>query len=100
MTSQPTTGHCLCGAIGFVADGEPLSATFCHCESCRRHSGAVAASFVTFRKEAVRWTGSERARYRSSPPVTRTFCGRCGSPLAYEHDDSADEIDLYLGEFD
>ena len=54
---------------------------------------------MTFHKEAVRWIGAECARYRSSPPVVRSFCGQCGSPLAYEHDNSADEVDLYLGAF-
>ena len=100
MTAPSATGRCLCGAIRFEVDGDPLSTNFCHCESCRRHGGGPAAAFVTFRKDAVRWSGAERARYRSSPPVVRTFCGRCGSPLAYEHDDSADEVDLYLGAFD
>jgi hypothetical protein len=100
MTAQPATGHCLCGAVRFEAEGEPLSTSLCHCESCRRHSGGVAAPFATFRKGAVWWSGAERVRYRSSPPVVRSFCGRCGSPLAYEHDGSAEEIDLYLGVFD
>ena len=100
MTAPSATGRCLCGAIRFEVDGDPLSTNFCHCETCRRHGGGPAAAFVTFRKDAVRWSGAERARYRSSPPVVRTFCGRCGSPLAYEHDDSADEVDLYLGAFD
>ena len=63
-------------------------------------AGGVAAPFATFRKDAVRWSGDERARYRSSPPVRRSFCGRCGSALAYENDGSPEEIDLYLGVFD
>jgi hypothetical protein len=101
MSAQPaTTGHCLCGAIRFAADGEPLAANLCHCESCRRHSGGAVAAFVTFAKDAVRWSGTERTSYRSSPPVIRSFCGNCGSSLAYEHDHSANEIDLYLGAFD
>ena len=100
MNEQSATGHCLCGAIRFAADSEPLSVNFCHCESCCRHTGSVAASFATFPKSAVRWSGAERLQYRSSPPVVRSFCGRCGSPMAYEHDDSAEEIDLYLGAFD
>jgi hypothetical protein len=94
------TGHCLCGAISFEAQGEPVSTNFCHCESCRRHTGAAAAAFVTFRRKAVRWQGPERVRYRSSPPVVRSFCGRCGSPLAYEHEGTPDDVDLYLGLFD
>lgn len=100
MTEGRATGHCLCGAIGFEAEGVPLAVSLCHCESCRRHSGGVAVPFATFRKYAVRWQGADRQRYRSSPPVVRSFCGRCGSPLAYEHDAMADEIDLYLGVFD
>ena len=47
----------------------------------------------------MRWAGAERASYRSAPPVVRSFGGRCGSPLAYEHDGPAGEIDLYLGAF-
>jgi hypothetical protein len=31
---------------------------------------------------------------RSSPPVTRTFCASCGTPLTYRHDDYADTIDI------
>ena len=100
MDEGTATGHCLCGAIGFEVEGEPLQVSLCHCESCRRDSGGVAAPFATFPKEAVRWHGAERQRYRSSPPVSRSFCGRCGSPLAYENDATSDEIDLYLGVFD
>ena len=84
MTESRATGHCLCGAIGFEAEGVPLAVSLCHCESCRRHSGGVAVPFATFRKDAVRWQGADRQRYRSSPPVVRSFCGRCGSPLFYE----------------
>jgi hypothetical protein len=100
MVTQLASGHCLCGAIRFKAHGEPLSTNFCHCESCRRHTGSVAASFVTFPKHAVDWSGGERARHRSSPSVSRSFCDSCGSPLTYEYDDFATQIDLYLGAFD
>ena len=69
MSAQPaTTGRCLCGAIRFAAEGEPLATNFCHCESCRRHSGGAVAAFVTFAKDAVRWNGSERTSYRSRHP--------------------------------
>ena len=100
MPEQSATGHCLCGAVRFEVEAEPVSTNFCHCESCRRHTGGVAASFVTFPTDTVRWSGAEPMQYRSSPPVIRTFCGRCGSSLAYAHDNSPEEIDLYLGAFD
>ena len=100
MNERSATGHCLCGAVRFQADGEPLSTGLYHCESCRRHTSSVVAAFATYPKNAVRWSGADRMRYRSSPSVVRSFCGRCGSPLAYENDHSADEIDLYLGALD
>src|SRR5687767_10010248 len=73
---------------------------FCHCESCRRHSGSLAAAFVDVPKAAVSWSGNERASYRSSSQVIRSFCGRCGSSLTYEHDLSPEQIALYIGSLD
>jgi hypothetical protein len=35
--------------------------------------------------------------YVSSPGVTRTFCGRCGSPIAYKSERVPNQIDLYVG---
>lgn len=32
--------------------------------------------------------------FRSSPPVERSFCGRCGTPLLYRHDDAPLTVDL------
>lgn len=58
-------------------------ASHCHCESCRR---SHAAAFVT-------WTAVAEAAFAvdagadllvafaSSPGVTRSFCGRCGTQL-------------------
>jgi hypothetical protein len=44
-------------------------------------------------------TGSPVA-FRSSPPVLRTFCGRCGTPLTYRHDESPDTGDITTASFD
>ena len=34
------------------------------------------------------------AEFPSSPAVTRSFCGRCGTPLTYSHADYSDRIDV------
>jgi hypothetical protein len=39
-------------------------------------------------------------RYASSAGVTRSFCPRCGTPLAYFHEASPTTIDLTLGSVD
>jgi len=92
-------GHCLCGAVEFEASGEPRWVAYCHCASCRRHTGSPVTCFVNFPLDAVRFDAMP-ARYASSPGVTRRFCARCGTPIAYETDKRPGEIDIYVNAFD
>ncbi len=78
------TGGCHCGAIRYEAIGEPLYVPYCHCNSCRRTTGAPVVLFVNFEAKSVRFTKGERRIYNSSADVNRTFCGDCGTPLTYE----------------
>ena len=100
MSQEKLTGHCYCGAVSFEISGKSDWVGHCHCESCRRHSGSVMTTFAGFRPEQVTFTGAPPGRYRSSDGVTRSFCGQCGSPVAYESDDRPGEIHLQLGLFD
>jgi hypothetical protein len=80
------TGGCMCGAVRYEASGDPISLIFCHCESCRRHTGAPVVALAGFKLEQVRFTLGERATYESTPGVQRGFCSRCGTPLTWEGD--------------
>jgi hypothetical protein len=40
------------------------------------------------------------ARFQSSPPVTRSFCATCGTPLAYQHTDNPNAIELTTATLD
>ena len=91
-------GHCLCGQLRFTAEGQPQWVGYCHCASCRRHTGSPVACFVNFKSARVRFLG-QRTRYQSSPGVSRSHCAICGTPIAYETSRRADEIDLYLNSF-
>jgi hypothetical protein len=100
MVQFPQEGGCLCGAIRFRLDAAPLRIGWCHCQSCRRHTGAPAAAFADCARADVTLTRGAPAIYRSSPKVRRGFCGACGSTLSYEHEDVAKEIHLHIGAFD
>jgi hypothetical protein len=92
-------GGCLCGAVRYRATGAPGLPTLCHCASCRRAAGAPAVAWVTFAPERFAFVRGEPARFRSSPPVVRSFCGRCGTPLTYVHEAFAG-VDVTTGSLD
>lgn len=98
---MPTTGRCLCRAVTFAFDGAPLWVAHCHCDSCRRQTSSALATFVGVRAEQVRFSGLAPARYESSPGVIRSFCPKCGSPIAFEAEGKfPGEVHLFLGTLD
>ncbi len=44
-------GGCLCGAIRYQTTDMPFDADHCHCNQCRKSTGAV----VMFNTEQVTW---------------------------------------------
>ncbi|MDH3219173.1 MAG: GFA family protein [Gammaproteobacteria bacterium] len=100
MKDAKLSGHCYCGAIRFEINGASDWVGHCHCESCRRASGSVMTTFAGFRPDQVVFTGAMPNRYTTADGVTRSFCGQCGSPVAYENAQRPDEIHLQLGLFD
>jgi hypothetical protein len=91
------TGGCLCGAVRFVAEGEPYRVGLCHCLDCRKHGGAPFGAFAMFPAERVTFSGDMSATYASS--ARRRFCRSCGSPV-FDRDEGSDEVELHLGSFD
>jgi hypothetical protein len=86
--------------VRFRAAGQPKWVLWCHCESCRKHSGAPASVFVSYEHDALKITQGEIVKFDSSPGVKRGFCGRCGSTLSCENARFASEIHLHVGAFD
>ena len=107
LTSMPetdtvpdTTGHCLCGRTRYRGRGQPKWVLYCHCESCRRATGAPVTTFACFTEETFDFEGEAPARYQSSPGVWRTFCPQCGTPLTYQAADLPGEVHLLVGSAD
>ena len=98
--SDRIEGGCLCGAVRFVAAGEPVNVSWCHCQSCRKHSGAPVSVFVAIRREAYEVTRGEITKFNSSPGRWRGFCARCGSTLTCEGEPSSAEVHFHIGSID
>ncbi|MFI4935784.1 MAG: GFA family protein [Caulobacterales bacterium] len=75
------TGGCLCGAVRYEAEGEPLFAGYCFCEDCRKASGSGFIPFMGFAANAVRFSGQTRTyacpAFKGGEAV-RNFCPTCG----------------------
>jgi hypothetical protein len=93
-------GGCFCGAVRFVASGQPKSVAWCHCESCRKHSGAPVSVFVAFMGADYTVTKGEITRFNSSPGRWRGFCATCGSTLTCEGERMPREMHFHIGAFD
>ena len=84
-TTEQFEGGCLCGAVRFVATGQPKAIYWCHCQSCRSHTGAPVSVFALFDGKAYTVTKGEITKFDSTPGQTRRgFCSRCGSTLTCE----------------
>ena len=82
----PIAGGCMCGAVRYEMAEGPIRVLNCHCESCRKHTGAPAVTLAVYTLDQVGFSGDERKTYASSPGVGRGFCGTCGTPLTWETD--------------
>jgi hypothetical protein len=97
-SDQTATGGCLCGAVRYVAEGQPSRVGLCHCLDCRKHGGAPFGAFAIFPADRVSVSG-ELGIDISATHGGRHFCRQCGSPL-FGRSDGSDEIELHLGSLD
>lgn len=100
MSTEIYEGGCLCGAIRYRATAAPSRCMICHCEYCRRHSGAPCLSFVHFPVACFTWLSEAPRRYRSSRYAERGFCPVCGSTLSMHEEVLADRVQVTLGSLD
>ena len=77
-------GGCYCGEVRYVAEGEPSLRAQCHCRECQYISGGAPNTFMLMPAEGFRYTKGTPKQYARSvleKPVTREFCGNCGTHL-------------------
>jgi hypothetical protein len=96
-------GGCLCGAVRYEAEGEPLYVGHCYCADCRKASGSGFVPFMGFASSAVRFTG-QTLQFRSKSfrgnDAVRNSCPVCGS-LVFGGELGKDETHtIYAGSLD
>ena len=85
LTLQPVhVGECFCGAVKVEARGQPAMQGYCHCQSCRSHTGALVRGFTLWPKEAVSVRGS-LAGFNKMGFSDRQHCTVCGGQVLIDH---------------
>ncbi len=91
-------GGCFCGAVRYQVEGEPGVVVHCHCLDCRRSSGALFVTWVSYDEDSFEFTAGEPARRVHPPEVERTFCRDCGTSLTFRR--TPGEVDLTVASMD
>ena len=80
-------GGCLCGAVRYVAEAEPIFSGVCHCTNCQRHTGSAFSCTVAVPKPTLVIAGDTR-EFRhtggSGKELITTFCPVCATRLTSE----------------
>ncbi len=96
-------GGCYCGAVRYAAEGDPVFKAQCHCRECQYYSGGHPNLTMGMPEAGFRYTrGTPRGFRRSDleSPVTREFCGECGTPLLSRAPGVPGVVLLKVGSFD
>ncbi len=99
MSNSNATGRCLCGRIRYRVTGKTIWSGYCHCESCRRFSGAAVTSWLGVAEDDLEFDGEKPSIYEIDG-VRRGFCPHCGSSLTYAADRFPHYVQLHVGTLD
>ena len=87
-------GGCFCGAVRYKLSGPVSAETNCHCNICRRTSGAPFVAWFTVPTSSFHIVSGAPASFESSGHAVRTFCSLCGTALTFRSLKSPEEIDV------
>ena len=107
MTTSKVTGACQCGAIKYQSTSEPVFGAHCHCQDCKKTTGAGHLSAILVPKESFTFEGKTSTYITPSDSgnnLHRNFCPTCGSNIFIfsEHHDgyfilagTLDDIEIF-----
>ncbi len=97
------TGGCLCGAVRYRIEAEPLVVRTCWCTDCQKLAAGSATVNVVFPAEAVHLEGALRdfaSTAASGNLMHRGFCPTCGTPVTTGSDARPHLLGIRAGTLD
>ncbi len=101
--SDKITGGCHCGAVRYEFSGEAIVGAHCHCDNCKKFSGAGHASNLVVPADGFTVTGemsSYAYKAESGNEMVRYFCPKCASPIYGTGSGNSAAVVLRAGCFD
>jgi hypothetical protein len=76
-------GSCLCGQVTFQVGGEVLNTASCHCNICRKNTGAAFNTVVMTKQDHFKIvSGEDKIRsFQLGERATKHFCEVCGTAV-------------------
>ena len=81
---QNFTGSCLCRAVTYKSETAPLRTFNCHCEDCRKCSGAPFLTNIFVKEATLDIQGNLKSyihQSKSGNRITKKFCEQCGCQM-------------------
>jgi hypothetical protein len=102
--TQPYTGGCACGAIGYATRHAPVFQNHCQCRDCQRRSGTGHGSWLTFPARSEMTISGEAKHWEvvadSGNVKSHAFCPVCGTPVYLRFAAMPDLIAIPAGSLD
>ena len=97
------SGKCLCGQVSFKSHAEPVLILNCHCEDCRRSTGAVYGTNVMVAEDQVDIHGEVSTfnhKAKSGNIMTKRFCPHCGTLMFGNSSGRTNVVSIRAGTID
>jgi hypothetical protein len=97
------TGHCYCGELAYAVEGDPVFKAQCHCRECQYLTGGAENYFMLMPEAGFSYVKGEPKQFRRSDlaaPVTREFCGTCGTQIVTRTPSAPGLVVLKVGTMD
>ena len=80
------TGGCLCGSIRYEITGPIIRSYACHCNFCKKATGAAFRSAIGVNRSSLKISGDTLSTYKHiisehGRALWPSFCGRCGTGI-------------------
>jgi hypothetical protein len=95
------SGGCMCGAVRYEVEGEPVYHALCHCDDCRASAGAPMVSWYAVKEGQLALKSGELSQFEGSPGSQRQFCPTCGTGLFFRNETNLPGlVDIQSATFD